>query len=167
MIQATALKMVFDILLLHGTEIFRSDDDDDDGAHDDDDTVREGNDDTVQEETDDLMADFIFSDEADGKRRDGDEATHKLLKILIDFLDHEVHTCSEMIHNDSLLLTQSVTMREIAGEGLIKLLYSGRVLNQRILARLLLLWFNPVMEDSSILRSLLGTFFPIFASVER
>lgn len=58
-------------------------------------------------------------------------------------------------------------MREIAGEGLVKLLYSGQVLSQRTLARLLLLWFNPVMEDNSILRNLLGTFFPIFGSIER
>jgi len=58
-------------------------------------------------------------------------------------------------------------MREISGEGLIKLLYSGRVLSQRILARLLLIWFNPIMEDNSILRNLLGTFFPVFASTDR
>ena len=48
-----------------------------------------------------------------------------------------------------------------------KLLYCGRVLSQRILARLLLLWFNPIIEDDTLLRSLLGTFFPAFAASDR
>ena len=81
MIQATALMMVFDILLLYGTEMFRSG----------------GEDDEVDEEKDqerdddkDVMADLSFSDEAIDKQQDGSEATHRLLKILVDFLDHEI-----------------------------------------------------------------------------
>ena len=160
MIQATALKMVFDMLLLYGMEMFKSDAED--GKADD-----EGDDDNKGDEDDEnVVTDFSFSDEAVGRRQDGDEATNKLLKILIEFLDHEVYNNMYFItalHCD----IQSMVMREIAGEGLSKLLYSGQVLSQRTLARLLLLWFNPVMEDSSILRNVLGTFFPMFASVER
>ena len=87
MIQATALKMVFDILLLYGTEMFRSnaEDDKDDGDDDEEDDCS-------------VMADLNFSDEAIDKRQDGDEATHKLLKILIDFLDHEVSSSTVMFY---------------------------------------------------------------------
>lgn len=160
MIQATALKMVFDMLLLYGMEMFKSDAED--GKADDD------GDNKGDEDDENMVIDFSFSDEAVSRGQDGDEATNKLLKILIEFLDHEVHNNTYFItalHYNKII--QSMVMREIAGEGLIKLLYSGRVLSQRTLARLLLLWFNPVMEDNSILRNLLGIFFPIFASIER
>lgn len=85
MVQATALKMVFDILLLYGTEMFGSGVKDN-GSGDD---VTWGSDDVTQE-SDDVMANLSFPDEAVGKRQDGDEATQKLLRILVDFLDHEV-----------------------------------------------------------------------------
>lgn len=92
MIQVTALKMVFDILLLHDTDLFRTDKKDVTATDDDDDDV--------QEEDGDVMADVTFSDEAVDKRQDGDEATHKLLKMLIDVLDHEVLCCKMMmLHN--------------------------------------------------------------------
>ena len=81
MIQATALKMVFDILLLYGTKMFRSGGEDDEGDEEED---------QERDDDEDMMADLSFSDEAVDKRQDGSEATHKLLKILIDFLDHEV-----------------------------------------------------------------------------
>jgi len=92
MIQATALKMVFDILLLYGTEMFRSGVKDD--GTDDDDDVTQGSDDDYD---DDVIANLSFPDEAVGKRQDGDKATQKLLRILVDFLDHEVLKNSEMI----------------------------------------------------------------------
>lgn len=82
MIQITALKMVFDILLLYGMEMFRTTGDSGKDDDDDDDDEAEGD--------EDIMADLSFSDEAVDKRQDGDEATHKLLKILLEFLDHEV-----------------------------------------------------------------------------
>ena len=85
MIQITALKMVFDILLLYGMEMFRTTGD---SGKDDDDDDDDDNDETEGDE--DIMADLSFSDEAVDKRQDGDEATHKLLKILLEFLDHEV-----------------------------------------------------------------------------
>lgn len=88
MIQATALKMVFDILLLYGTEMFQS------GAEDDKDDEK----DEDEEDGGGVMADLNFSDEAIDKRQDGDEATHKLLKILVDFLDHEVSLPTVMLH---------------------------------------------------------------------
>ena len=81
MIQVTALKMVFDILLLYGTEMFRSGGED---AEVDKEKDQERDDDK------DVMTDLSFSVEAIDKRQDGSEATHKLLKILVDFLDHEV-----------------------------------------------------------------------------
>ena len=88
MIQATALKMVFDILLLYGTEMFRSGAEGD-KADEEDDIERDGD--------DAMMADLSFADEAIDRRQDGDEATHKLLKILVDFLDHEVSSPRVML----------------------------------------------------------------------
>ena len=89
MIQATALRMVFDILLLYGTELFRSCAEGDEAEEADDD---------IERDDDGVMADLSFSDEAIDKRQDGDEATHKLLKILVDFLDHEVTSPRVMLH---------------------------------------------------------------------
>ena len=86
MIQATALKMVFDILLLYGMEMFKSDTENSKADGDDDD----GDDDKGDEDDENVVTDFSFSDEAVSRRQDGDEATNKLLKILIEFLDHEV-----------------------------------------------------------------------------
>ena len=94
MIQATALKMVFDILLLYGTEMFRSGGEDDKADEEED----------QERDNEDMMADLSFSDEAVDKRQDGNEATHKLLKILVDFLDHEVSSTLMLhgiIHYDS------------------------------------------------------------------
>ena len=85
MIQATALKMVFDILLLYGMEMFKSDTENSKAGDDDD-----GDDDKGDEDDENVVTDFSFSDEAVSRRQDGDEATNKLLKILIEFLDHEV-----------------------------------------------------------------------------
>ena len=88
MIQATALKMVFDILLLYGMEMFKSGIED--GEADDDD---EGDD-----EEDNEIVDLSFSDEAVDRQQDGDEATNKLLKILVEFLDHEVGNDTSLQH---------------------------------------------------------------------
>ena len=87
MIQATALKMVFDILLLYGMEMFGSVVEDNGSGGDDDDATQGDDDD---DDDDDVMASLNFPDEAVDKTEDGDEATQKLLRILVDFLDHQV-----------------------------------------------------------------------------
>ena len=62
---------------------------------------------------------------------------------------------------------QSVLLRGVVAEGLAKLLLNGRIISQKLLVRLLLLWYNPALQDEERLRSVLGTFFPTFAASDR
>ena len=55
----------------------------------------------------------------------------------------------------------------MAAEGLAKLLLSGRVLSQKLLARLLVLWLDPSTQEEDRLRAVLGLFFPAFAASDR
>ena len=58
-------------------------------------------------------------------------------------------------------------LRGIAGEGLAKLLLNGRVISQKLLVRLLILWVDPSTQEEARLRAVLGLFFPTFASSDR
>lgn len=58
-------------------------------------------------------------------------------------------------------------LREVAGEGICKLLLSHRISSQKLLAKLLLLWYNPVTREETRLQSTLGLFFPSFAALDR
>ena len=62
---------------------------------------------------------------------------------------------------------QSSLLRGIAAEGLAKLLLAGRVVSNRLLVRLFLLWYNPTLQDEDHVRSVLGAFFTTFASSEQ
>ena len=64
-------------------------------------------------------------------------------------------------------VSQSALLRGTVGEGLAKLLLSGRVVSRRILAKLILLWYNPVTQDEDRLRGALGVFFQAFATQGR
>nr|XP_045017524.1 condensin complex subunit 3 isoform X2 [Jaculus jaculus] len=66
-----------------------------------------------------------------------------------------------------VLLLQVSELRTGAAEGLAKLMFSGLLASSRILARLVLLWYNPVTEEDVRLRHCLGVFFPIFAYASR
>lgn len=52
-------------------------------------------------------------------------------------------------------------------EGLSKLLLSGRVVSHRLLVRLLLLWYNPILQEEDELREVLGTFFTMYSAADR
>ena len=52
-------------------------------------------------------------------------------------------------------------------EGLSKLLLSGRVISHRLLVRLLLLWYNPILQEEDELREVLGTFFTVYSASDR
>ena len=62
---------------------------------------------------------------------------------------------------------QSNDLRNVAAEGLAKLLLAGRVLSAKLFVRLLLLWYNPTTEDDVNLRHCLGVFFLVFAFSSR
>ena len=55
----------------------------------------------------------------------------------------------------------------MAAQGIAKLLLCGRILSQKLLAKLLVLWYNPITQDEAQLRNTLGIFFPAFAAADR
>ncbi|XP_063165924.1 condensin complex subunit 3 [Candoia aspera] len=126
-IKLSALKAVFDQLMIFGIEPFRD---------------RKGKD--VQ--TEDEENESETAKEAEEKTA----TAHNLLQLLSGFLDSEF---SEL--------------RTGAAEGLAKLIFSGRLISPKVLSRLILLWYNPVMEGDTQLRHALGVFFPLFAYSNR
>ncbi|KAF0304530.1 Condensin complex subunit 3 [Amphibalanus amphitrite] len=58
-------------------------------------------------------------------------------------------------------------VRGLVAEGLCKLLIHGRVTSARLLERLVLMWYNPLMDEDGFLRNMLGVFFPAFGSSGR
>ena len=58
-------------------------------------------------------------------------------------------------------------LRTEVAEGLCKLLMIGAISSPKLLSRLLLMWYNPMTESDSKLRHILGTFFPLYASMSR
>ncbi len=55
----------------------------------------------------------------------------------------------------------------MAGGGICKLLLSRRILSEKLLAKLLLLWYNPTTHEETALKSVLGLFFPAFTAQDR
>jgi len=79
MIQATALRMVFDILLLYGIDTLKNA------------AVSGNTTDDEQPDNDDVMTVHSFADETNNSGQDGvDQTTQILLKILVEFLSKEV-----------------------------------------------------------------------------
>ncbi|XP_071521422.1 condensin complex subunit 3 [Panulirus ornatus] len=58
----------------------------------------------------------------------------------------------------------SVDVRTLAAEGLCKLLLACRITSSKLLSHLIIMWYNPITEDDSLLRHMLGVFFPLYAS---
>ena len=58
-------------------------------------------------------------------------------------------------------------LRTEVAEGLCKLLMIGSINSPKLLSRLLLIWYNPMTESDSKLRHILGTFFPLYASMSK
>ncbi len=48
-----------------------------------------------------------------------------------------------------------------------KLLMVGAISSPRLLQRLILMWYNPLADSDCKMRHILGTFFPLYASVCR
>nr|XP_020457770.1 condensin complex subunit 3 isoform X1 [Monopterus albus] len=85
------------------------------------------------------------------EKGDGSEDTaQSILVMLSEFLDSEV---SEL--------------RTAAAEGLAKLTYNSRMSSSKMFSRLVLLWYNPVTEDDTLLRHCLGVFFQLYARESR
>ncbi|XP_050194722.1 condensin complex subunit 3 [Myiozetetes cayanensis] len=133
-IKLSALKAIFDQLMLFGIEPFKTRRDSDsqsESAH-------------IRTENGEDESKTIAEDEEDSA------TINSLLKLLSGFLDSEF---SEL--------------RTVAAEGIAKLMFSGRLISAKLLSRLVLLWYNPVTEEDTLLRHCLGVFFPLFAYANR
>ena len=65
--------------------------------------------------------------------------------------------------SDSLVLIQQAEFRNVAAEGLSKLLYIDRIASSRLLSRLILLWYNPLTNENAFLKNFLGQFLMAYA----
>ncbi|XP_066944785.1 condensin complex subunit 3 [Macrobrachium rosenbergii] len=63
-----------------------------------------------------------------------------------------------------MMESENIEVRTHAAEGLCKLLLASRITSSKLLSRLILMWYNPATEDDSLLRHMLGVFFPLYAS---
>ncbi|XP_068227080.1 condensin complex subunit 3 [Palaemon carinicauda] len=63
-----------------------------------------------------------------------------------------------------MMESENVEVRTHAAEGLCKLLLASRITSSKLLSQLILVWYNPETEDDSLLRHMLGVFFPLYAS---
>ena len=66
-----------------------------------------------------------------------------------------------------LLDDQDLEIRTKVAEGLCKLLMIGSINSAKLFQRLILMWYNPLAESDGKLRHILGTFFPLYASMSR
>ncbi|XP_069488007.1 condensin complex subunit 3 isoform X2 [Ambystoma mexicanum] len=138
-VKISALKTVFDQLMLFGMEIFKA--------------KKDGINETEFEETEktnDGSGDKEDQEDQSAETEEETATANNILQLLSGFLDSEV---SEL--------------RTEAAEGLAKLMFSGRLRSAKLLQRLILLWYNPVTEEDTRLRHCLGVFFPIYAYANR
>ncbi|CAH3143074.1 unnamed protein product [Porites lobata] len=155
LVRVTALQVVFDLLLKFGLEAFKVNAAVPDLDNSEPSTVSEQDksgteDEEEKAESEEGEAENEKDDEHDEIPAPDTDTAASVLTILTGILESE--------SND---------LRNVAAEGLAKLLLSGRVLSAKLFLRLLLLWYNPTTEDDVNLRHCLGVFFPVFAFASR
>ncbi len=57
--------------------------------------------------------------------------------------------------------------RTLVAEGLCKLTMCGAITAPKLFSRLILMWCNPINEANTKLKTILGMFFPLYASLSR
>ncbi|GFO14782.1 condensin complex subunit 3, partial [Plakobranchus ocellatus] len=128
LVRATALKSIFDIILIFGLDSFN------------------GEDSYSQEKNPDAK-----------QNKNGNEIAANASNASL-FSNNSVHE-----HVEDSKMSMIPELRCVAAEGLSKLILSGRVVSAKLMSHLLLLWFNPLLEDDETLCQILGVFFPLFA----
>ncbi|KAK4302655.1 hypothetical protein Pmani_025270 [Petrolisthes manimaculis] len=83
----------------------------------------------------------------ENSKEDGEEEGGAIISALCQILD-----------------TESGDAHTLVAEGLCKLLLARRITSSKLLSRLILMWYSPATEDDSLLRHMLGVFFPLYAS---
>jgi len=158
LVRVTALQVVFDLLQTFGLEAFKVNAsvpelDSNDAS------TSSSEKDTSEKEEDEEEENGEEGDDNE-KRSDGDDAEENQAP--------DTDTAASVLTIlTGILESESNDLRNVAAEGLAKLLLSGRVLSAKLFLRLLLLWYNPTTEDDVTLRHCLGVFFPVFAFASR
>ncbi|RUS91586.1 hypothetical protein EGW08_000701 [Elysia chlorotica] len=154
LVRATALKAIFDIILIFGLDSF-------DGDEDTSETKKST---SVQNEENGTAIDASSTSLISNTSVNEDVYDSK--KSLVDENDKKgwSETAGKVVTILSATLnSEDPDLRCVAAEGLSKLILSGRVVSAKLLSHLLLMWFNPLLEDDETLGQILGTFFPLFA----
>jgi len=60
-----------------------------------------------------------------------------------------------------------VLFRTLVAEGLCKLILCGAITSHKLFTRLILIWCNPVNDANTKMKTILGMFFPLYASLSR
>ncbi|XP_077295616.1 chromosome associated protein G [Arctopsyche grandis] len=147
-----ALKCVIDIMCIHGVEIFnenRADRTEDKSVNKS--AKRKSNTFKKRKSQSSYSSNSIESDSDisdDEDKQIYTPSTHDtIIKLFLKFMNSEC-----------------VQYREVVVEGFCRLLMAGRLSSSKLVSHLLLLWFNPATEEEDVVKQLLGTFFPLFAS---
>lgn len=149
LVRTTALKAIFDIILIFGLDSFDGDDDAAKTNIQNEETEKAANDSDAS-----LISHYSTNDEVEGEKSLVDEDDKKGWS----------ETAGKVVTILSATLnSEDPDLRCVAAEGLSKLILSGRVVSAKLLSHLLLMWFNPLLEDDENLGQMLGTFFPLFA----
>eukprot|EP00095_Tigriopus_kingsejongensis_P007922 maker-scaffold1210_size55525-snap-gene-0.20 protein:Tk07922 transcript:maker-scaffold1210_size55525-snap-gene-0.20-mRNA-1 annotation:"hypothetical protein CAPTEDRAFT_225765" len=141
-VRVAALAMVTDLLIWHGLPAFIAADQtrlDEDTANIETMLASELNDPTMSR-----LGAVLTQDELNSQ---GGNSVVTLLTRLLDDPDLEIRT-------------------KVA-EGMCKLLMVGAITSAKLFQRLILMWYNPLAECDGKLRHILGTFFPLYASMSR
>ncbi|KAJ1523750.1 hypothetical protein ONE63_001583 [Megalurothrips usitatus] len=142
-----ALKVTFDLLLLYGLETFQ---------------IREENGEASTKKKSkkkkNLFVTDMYDEEFDTEEEESQE-THTSLSS-----ESNGNTSNLISMLTSLLDSASTAMRNLAMEGLYKLLMACRISSSALLSRLILMWYSPVSEGDEALRQPLGAFLTMYSS---
>lgn len=142
-----ALKVTFDLLLLYGLETFQ---------------VQEDNEETTEKKKSKKKKNLFVTDMyEDGFDTEEDENQETQTHISSGSSGNTTNLISMLT---SLLDSTSISMRNVAMEGLYKLLMACRITSSVLLSRLILMWYSPVTDGDETLRQPLGIFLQVYAS---
>ncbi|XP_023289112.1 condensin complex subunit 3 [Orussus abietinus] len=132
----TALKAVFDLLLLYGLDFFGF------GEC----SIINSTSNNTRTGRVNLHTDSETDDVTSIRQQGTESESPDIVRILIDLLENT-----------------NEEVRTVTAEGFCKLLLHQRIVSARLLSRLIILWFNPISEDDIRMRQCLTSFFHAFA----
>lgn len=155
-VRVTALAMVNDLLLWHGLPSFITASNDEDNQSGESNVTdlalnnEQGVSSSLQTNLGWALQNNFFQSTHLTQNELNTQGGHSVVASLTKFLDDE-----------------DLEVRTKVAEGMCKLLMVGAVASAKLFQRLILMWYNPMAESDGKLRHVLGTFFPLYASMSR